>query len=214
MYGNWLYMETPDGNLVCLNASDGKERWKVRITDAKLDYTTTAVPIVIGNHILVGVAETISITPASSNPSIPKPALHSGRRTPHRAKANPASKPGPMIRRRARHRTNLDPRLLRSRPQSLLPRHRQSQSRDGEQSRKGDNLFTFSILAINPDTGKIVWYYQATPHDTHDWDSTESVIMIDGTIDGKPRKLVAQANRNGYFYVSTAPTANTSSPRP
>ncbi len=70
-----------------------------------------------------------------------------------------------------------------------------------EQSRKGDNLYTCSILAINPDTGKIVWYYQATPHDTHDWDSTESVIMIDGTIDGKPRKLVAQANRNGYFYV-------------
>ena len=70
-----------------------------------------------------------------------------------------------------------------------------------EQSRKGDNLFTCSILAINPDTGKIVWYYQATPHDTHDWDSTESVIMIDGVINGKPRKLVAQGNRNGYFYV-------------
>ena len=55
IYGNWLYMETPDGNLVCLNAADGKERWKVRITDQKLDYTTTAAPIVIGNHILIGV---------------------------------------------------------------------------------------------------------------------------------------------------------------
>ena len=70
-----------------------------------------------------------------------------------------------------------------------------------EQSRRGDNLYTCTILAINPDTGKIVWYYQATPHDTHDWDSTESVIMIDGVINGKPRKLVAQGNRNGYFYL-------------
>jgi alcohol dehydrogenase (cytochrome c) len=69
------------------------------------------------------------------------------------------------------------------------------------QSRKGDNLWTASIVAINPDTGKMAWYYQATPHDTHDWDSAQTPILIDGVIDGKPRKLVAQANRNGYFFV-------------
>ena len=70
-----------------------------------------------------------------------------------------------------------------------------------EQSRKGDNLYTCTIVAINPDTGKMAWYYQPSPHDTHDWDATEAPVLIDGVIDGKPRKLLAQANRNGYFFL-------------
>ena len=52
-----------------------------------------------------------------------------------------------------------------------------------------------------PDTGKMVWYYQATPHDTHDWDAAQTPVLIDGVIDGKPRKLIAQANRNGHFFL-------------
>ena len=47
----------------------------------------------------------------------------------------------------------------------------------------------------------MAWYYQASPHDTHDWDATEVTILVDGTIDGRPRKLLAQANRNGYFFL-------------
>jgi glucose dehydrogenase len=70
-----------------------------------------------------------------------------------------------------------------------------------EKSRKGDNLYTCSIVALNPDTGKMVWYFQPSPHDTHDWDAVETPVMIDGVIDGQPRKLVAQASRNGYFFV-------------
>jgi alcohol dehydrogenase (cytochrome c) len=69
------------------------------------------------------------------------------------------------------------------------------------QGRKGDNLWTCSIVALNPDTGKLVWYFQASPHDTHDWDNVETPVLFDGTIDGKPRKLLAQAARNGYFFV-------------
>ena len=70
-----------------------------------------------------------------------------------------------------------------------------------EKSRKGDNLYTCSIVAINPDTGKLVWYFQPSPHDTHDWDAVETPVLFDGIIDGQPRKLVAQASRNGYFFV-------------
>jgi alcohol dehydrogenase (cytochrome c) len=70
-----------------------------------------------------------------------------------------------------------------------------------EKSRKGDNLYTCSIVAINPDTGKLVWYYQVSPHDVHDWDANETPVLIDGEIDGQPRKLLAQASRNGYFFV-------------
>jgi alcohol dehydrogenase (cytochrome c) len=70
-----------------------------------------------------------------------------------------------------------------------------------EKSRKGDNLYTCSIVALNPDTGKLVWYYQVSPHDVHDWDASETPVLIDGVIDGQPRKLLAQASRNGYYFL-------------
>ena len=66
---------------------------------------------------------------------------------------------------------------------------------------KGDNLFTCSLVAVNVDTGKMAWYYQTSPHDTHDWDSAQTPILIDGTINGRPRKLVSTASRNGYFFT-------------
>ena len=54
---------------------------------------------------------------------------------------------------------------------------------------------------MNVDTGKMAWYYQTSPHDTHDWDSAQTPILIDGVINGKPRKLVSTAARNGYFFT-------------
>ena len=66
---------------------------------------------------------------------------------------------------------------------------------------KATTCFTCSIVALNADTGKMAWYYQTSPHDAHDWDSTEVPVLFDGTWQGKPRKLVAQAARNGYFFV-------------
>ena len=68
-------------------------------------------------------------------------------------------------------------------------------------ARQGDNLYTESIVALNPDTGKLAWYFQSSPHDTHDWDAVEVPMLIDGEIGGQPRKLLAQASRNGYFFV-------------
>jgi glucose dehydrogenase len=69
------------------------------------------------------------------------------------------------------------------------------------QGRKGDNLWTASIVALYPDTGKLVWGFQGSPHDTHDWDNVETPVLFNGTINGQPRKLLAQAARNGYFFV-------------
>ena len=68
-------------------------------------------------------------------------------------------------------------------------------------TRAGDNLFTNSLVAVNVDTGKMAWYYQTAPHDTHDWDSAETPVLVDGPFNGKPRKLVLQATRNGHFFV-------------
>jgi alcohol dehydrogenase (cytochrome c) len=73
-------------------------------------------------------------------------------------------------------------------------------SNDGDQ-RKGSNLYANTILALEPKTGKLVWYYQTTPHDVHDWDATAPLVLADLVYQGKPRKVLMQANRNGFFYV-------------
>jgi len=68
-------------------------------------------------------------------------------------------------------------------------------------SRPGDNLYSGSLVALDPDTGTLRWHYQFTPHDTHDWDANEIPVLADLTIDGRARKVVMMANRNGFFYV-------------
>jgi len=67
--------------------------------------------------------------------------------------------------------------------------------------RKGDNLFTDSVVALDPKTGSLKWHYQFTPHDLHDWDATETPMLVDAVFRGAPRKLLLQGNRNGFFYV-------------
>ena len=67
--------------------------------------------------------------------------------------------------------------------------------------RKGDNLYTDSVLALDPDTGKLKWYHQFTPNDSHDWDSTEDVVLAELVVNGRTRKVLLHADRNGFFYV-------------
>jgi len=68
-------------------------------------------------------------------------------------------------------------------------------------TRPGDDLYTCSIVALNADTGKFVWGFSASPHDTHDWDAVETPVLVDGMFHGRPRKMLMQASRNGYFFV-------------
>ena len=66
---------------------------------------------------------------------------------------------------------------------------------------EGDNLYTCSIVAINVDTGKMAWYYQTSPHDTHDWDSSQTPVLVDAEFGGRQRKLLLTASRNGYYFT-------------
>jgi len=71
---------------------------------------------------------------------------------------------------------------------------------NGDQ-RLGDNLYSDSVVAVEPQTGKLRWYFQFTPHDLHDWDAQQTPMLVDANFQGRPRKLLVQANRNGFFYV-------------
>jgi len=67
--------------------------------------------------------------------------------------------------------------------------------------RPGDNLYSSSLVALDAATGTLRWHFQFTPHDTHDWDANQIPVLVDASVDGRPRKLVVTANRNGFYYV-------------
>lgn len=202
MYGNWLYFESPDSQLISLDARTGKERWKVQIANPKLDYTSTVAPIVIGDHVLVGIGGDHLDNPGFLESRDPESGALQWRwwTTPRKGEPGIETWPDEQAAIHGTGQTWLpgtyDPELNLyyvgvGNPNPVL----------AGQARKGDNLYTCSIVALNPDTGKLVWYFQVSPHDTHDWDAAQTPILIDGSIDGQPRKLIAQASRNGYFFL-------------
>jgi alcohol dehydrogenase (cytochrome c) len=202
IYGNWIFFLTPDNYFVSLDAATGKERWHHEIANVKREYFSTSAPIIIGKQVLIGVGGDSLDVPGYLESRDPESGLVIWRwyTTPR------AGQPGSESWPNAEAMLNgggmpwlpgtYDPELNlyyigTGNPQPVLT----------GKSRPGDNLWTCSIVAIHPDTGKLEWWYQVSPHDTHDWDAAQTPIIFDGVIDGTPRKLLAQANRNGHFFV-------------
>lgn len=203
MWGNWLYMETPDDFLVSLDARTGKERWHKEIANFNQQYFSTMAPIAIGNHIIIGTGNDLD-EPGYVQARDPETGdIQWTWYTVPMTKNDPAVKTWGTLDGAQHGAGNVwipgtyDPETHLY----IFGTGNPSPAYTNPPSRAGDNLYTCSIVAINIDTGKMAWYYQANPHDTHDWDSTETPVMVDGMFDGKPRKMVVHADRNGYFYV-------------
>src|SRR5581483_1770629 len=202
MYGNWLYFETPDDYIVSLEAATGKERWHKMIADVKAAYFSTPAPLVVGNHLIVGMGGDALDVPAW----LESRDLETGDIqwkwycTPRPGQPGAETWPDAFSMERGGgmpwQTPTYDPALNllyvpTGNPQPVLI---------GD-SRTGDDLWTESIVALNPDTGKMAWYFQCSPHDTHDWDATQVPVLFDAPVDGQPKKLVAQASRNGIFFL-------------
>jgi alcohol dehydrogenase (cytochrome c) len=203
MWHNWLYMETPDDYLVCLDATTGKERWHVAISDFNEQYFSTMAPIVVGNHILVGTGDDLDAPGFLQSVDPETGALQWKWYSTPQKKGDPGLETWGSLD-AARHgggqvwipgAYDPDTHLYVTGTGNPTPAYT-----SGTRG-TGDNLYTCSLVAINVDTGKMQWYFQTSPHDTHDWDSTETPIMMDGVIDGKPRKLLLHASRNGYYFT-------------
>ncbi len=202
VYGSRLYFETPDCNLVSLNLKDGKERWHKPICDLDQMYYASIAPLVVKNHIITGVSGDDLDIPGYMESHDPETGELQWRWYTYPLAGDPAAKSWPSME-AAMHgggmtwgSTTYDPDLNliyfgTGNPQPVI----------AGKGRMGDNLYTESIVAIDPDTGKLQWAFQPSPHDTHDWDAIQTPVLIDGEIDGQRRKLIAQASRNGYFFV-------------
>ncbi len=203
MWGKWLYMETPDNYLVCLDAQTGKERWHKPIADFNRQYFSTMAPIVIGNHIIVGTGNDLD-APGYVQARDPETGdVQWTFFTTPQKKGDPGAETWGTLEGARLGAGNVwipgsyDPETKLY----IFGTGNPSPSYTNPQSRDGDNLYTCSLVAINVETGKMAWYYQMNPHDTHDWDSSETPILVNGEFKGKQRKMVLHADRNGYFWV-------------
>jgi alcohol dehydrogenase (cytochrome c) len=203
MWRKWLYMETPDDYLVCLDSQTGKERWHVPIADFNRQYFSTMAPIVIGNHIIVGTGNDLD-APGYVQARDPETgAVQWTWYTVPQQKGDPGLETWGTLEGARLGAGNVwipgsyDPETKLY----IFGTGNPSPSYTNPKSRDGDNLYTCSLVALNVETGKMAWYYQMNPHDTHDWDSSETPILVDGEFKGKQRKMVMHADRNGYFWV-------------
>ena len=192
IYHDWLYFMGPDAQMVSLNAKDGSVRWKIEIADVNQGYWTTMAPLVVGNHVIVGVGGDLDNLPTFIKAIDPE----SGKLQWQWDVGPPAGTPNGTTGGTTWMPGTYDPDLHliywgTGNPTPVLT----------GSTRPGDDLYTCSIVALNPDTGKLVWAFQPSPHDTHDWDAVETPVLVDGIFKGKPRKMVMQASRNGYFFV-------------
>lgn len=200
-----LFMLTDNAHLIALSRSNGELLWETEMADWQKNYNGTSAPLVAGDLVISGTAggdEGVRgfvaayqqstgkevwrfwTVPMDGQPGAEEVAnTWKGAEKEHRAGATWMT-------------GTYDPAL----DLVYWPTGNPGPDFDGGE-RLGDNLYTDCILALDAKTGKLRWYYQFTPHDIHDWDAQEPPVLVDTQWDGQPRKLLLQANRNGFFYV-------------
>jgi alcohol dehydrogenase (cytochrome c) len=202
MYKDRLYFGTPDAHLICLDARNGKEIWDVQIADVRFGYYISIAPLVVKDRLIIGTSGDSAdvshfieaIDPMTGKvtwrwDTLPTAGAPGSETWPDTESLMHGGGPAWMT-------GTYDPDLNliywgTGNPHPVL----------AGITRAGRNLYTCSIVALNPDTGKLVWYYQPSPHDTHDWDAAETPVLFDAEFHGRTRKLLAQASRNGYFFL-------------
>ena len=201
LLGDRVFYTTDDAHLICLDRMTGALRWDVYMPEAPQHYGATAAPLVVGDLVVAGVAGAddgirgfLAAYKATTGQlawrfwTVPREG-DPGWDT-WQGKAVEFGGGSTWL------TGSYDPDL------HLLywPTGNPFPDTDGS-DRKGDNLYTNCILALEPETGKLRWYFQFTPHDLHDWDAEEPAVLVDATFQGRPRKLLLHADRNGFYYL-------------
>ena len=201
VWHNRVYMETDNAHLLCLDVRSGNLIWDVPYANWNKNYGATSAPLVVKDKVLVGtsggddgVRGFVAAYDADTGKlawrfwTIPGPGEFGSESWPGKLYLHGGGTtwmPG-----------TYDPQL------NTIYWGTSNPSPDFEGGvRPGDDLYTDCVLALDPDTGKLKWYFQFTPHDLFDYDAVETPILIDAVYQGAPRKLLVEANRNGYLYV-------------
>jgi alcohol dehydrogenase (cytochrome c) len=201
-----VYVATLDAHLVALDAKSGAVRWDETVADYKLGYCLTAAPLAIKGAILTGTAGGeagirgfVDAYDSKTGKklwrfyTIPGPGEPGNDSWGKDEKGNETWKTGGGS---TWVTGSYDPKT------NLIYWGVGNPGPDWNGDwRRGDNLYTCSLVALDAASGKLRWHFQFTPHDTHDWDATEIPVLADMAVRGKPRKVVIMANRNAFYYV-------------
>jgi alcohol dehydrogenase (cytochrome c) len=199
--GKRVYIEADNAHLLCLDARSGETIWEVAYATGNRNYGATSAPLIVKDKVLVGtsggddgVRGFVAAYDVQTGKeawrfwTIPAPGEKGSQSWPddmYLHGGGAAWMPG-----------SYDPEF------NTIYWGTGNPSPDFDGSvRPGDDLYTSSLLALDPDTGKLKWYFQFTPHDMYDYDAVQTPVLVNTTFKGEPRKLVMTANRNGFFYI-------------
>ena len=199
--GPRVFVTTLDDRIIALDARTGRELWEKQIADAMAGYTMTGAPLALKDEIVVGISGGehgirgfVDAYDAATGkrlwrfytvpgPGQPGNETWSGSSWKHGSSATWLT-------------GSFDPDL------NLVYWAVGNPGPDNNSEvREGDNLYSCSVLALDATTGQLRWSYQFTPNDSHDWDSTEDLVLADQRVNGRLRKVILHADRNGFFYV-------------
>jgi len=201
--GDTLFLATLDAHLVALDAKTGRPLWNTKVANASAGYAMTVAPLIVKDKVIIGVAG----GEFGIRGFIAAYSVNNGREVWRFNTIPGPGEPG--------HETwqgqgdawehgggsiwttgSYDPVL------NLTYWGTGNPGPDWNPAqRSGDNLYSDSVVALDADTGKLKWFYQFTPNDPYDYDSTQVPVLVDATWKGTARKLMMWANRNGFFYV-------------
>jgi alcohol dehydrogenase (cytochrome c) len=199
--GDRVYLLTTDTHIIALHRLTGAVFWQKEFASAEKGYSTSLAPLALKNQVMVGVAGGgsgqrgfVAALSASTGeelwrfwtvPAKGEPGSETWSDFPAEYGGAPTWTTG-----------SFDPEL------NLIYWTTGNPWPDFYGGRRtGDNLYADSVVALDADTGKLKWYFQFTPHDVWDWDANETPVLVDANWKGSPRKLLLQANRNGFYYV-------------
>src|SRR5438477_9352725 len=192
MYKGYLYFLSPDARLISLNAEDGSVRWNVQVADVTKGYWTSMAPLVVGQHVVVGVSGDFDNLTGYIRSIDPETGATQWQWNSTPPTGTPNQTTGGMTWMTGTYDPDLN--LIywgTGNPTPVL----------NGTTRPRDDVYTSPIVAPNPETWKLVWAVQVSPHDTHDWDAVETPVLVDGDFHGEPKKMLMQSSRNGYFFV-------------
>lgn len=199
--GDLVIMATLDAHLIAFNRMTGKVAWDVVVADYKDGYSATSAPLIVGDLVYTGLAggefgargfvDAYDLTTGkrvwriNTVPSAGEPGVETWAGESWKSGGAPAWTTGAY---------DAETNTL------FWTVGNPSPDWNGD-ARAGDNLYSDSVLALDPKTGKMKWHFQFTPHDVWDYDGNTQLFLVDTMVGGKPVKAIAQPNRNGYFYL-------------
>jgi alcohol dehydrogenase (cytochrome c) len=199
--GSRVYMETDNAHLLCLDAHTGNPIWDVTYATGNRNYGATSAPLIVKGKVLVGTSggdDGVRGFVAAYDAQTGKEAWRFWT-IPAPGEKGSESWPGEMYLHGGG--TTWMPGTYDAELNTIYwGTGNPAPDFDGS-VRPGDDLYTSSLLALDPDTGKLKWYFQFSPHNLYDYDAVQTPVLVDATFQGKPRKLVVTANRNGFLYI-------------